>query len=275
MGKNVQEIDYLLTIEFNNKKYPIKITYDIFACLEDQMKKSKKFLKSCKYNNQEIVVDKKYFSDKHKVPNVYRHTLIIKANEITLKENQCTDLANSNYKDLFINSVEKNSSILVILESPHENEYDNKFNVKGPAQGPTGQRLYKYLAQIINKVKNTNSNSLEISDGCYKVVLFNPIPFQTSLNYLHGQGLGSTDLKNLRDAVWKTLWYRENDFRCTMESTLKELDPIIILNACTTSLKKDISNVLVSCEEVKHKSFLIGHPSYWQKESHRIPEKLV
>ncbi|WP_369381553.1 hypothetical protein [Lysinibacillus fusiformis] len=274
MGKNVQEIDYLLTIVFNNNKYPLKITNDIFGCLKDQMEKSKVFLKRSKYNNQEIVVDKKYFSDKHKVPNVYRYTLIIKENKITLEENSCTDLPNSNYEDIFINNVEKNSSILVILESPHEKEYDNKFNVKGPAQGPTGRWLYKYLSQVVNEIKNANSNSLKISDGCYKVVLFNPIPYQTSLNYLHKQGLSNTDFKNLRDAVWKTLWYRENVFRCTTESTLKELDPIIILNACTGSLKKEVSNVLESCE-VKHKSFLIGHPSYWHKESQRIPKKLV
>ncbi|MGE7948164.1 hypothetical protein [Lysinibacillus sp. NPDC093688] len=272
MGKNIQEIDYLLTIGFNDNKYPIKITQDVFDSLEVHMMESKRFLERSKYNNQEIVVNKKYFSAKHKVPNVCRYTLIIKANNFSLEKNLCSNLTNSNYNDIFINDVEKNSSILVILESPHENEYDNNFNVKGPAQGITGQRVYKYLPQVVEEILNTN---LKINDGSYKVVLFNPIPFQTSLNYLHKQGLNSTNIKNLRDAVWKTLWYRENVFRSNMESTLKELDPIIILNACTKSLKKEVSNVLKSCEEVKHKSFLIGHPSFWHTESHRTPEKLV
>jgi|GEM_PF-1538499 len=274
MSKNVQEIEYLLTIGFKDHKYPIKITEGLFTFFEDEMKNSNRFLERSKYNNQEIIVDKKYFSEKHKVPNVYRYTLTIKSNKYTLKKNLSSNLHNSMYKDLFIDDVEKNRSIVIVLESPHVKEYDNNFSVKGPAQGATGQKVYEYFSQVVKEILKKNQNSLNINDGCYKVILFNPIPFQTSLNYLHRQEINSTDLKNLRDAVWKTLWYRENVFRCTMERTIQDLNPIIILNACTTSLKKEVSNVLESCE-VKHKSFLIGHPSFWHIKSHRTPKKLV
>lgn len=63
-------------------------------------------------------------------------------------------------------------TIIIILESPHKEEYNQKNGdiVPAPALGKTGQKLSEYLNDMVNSSGN-------LDDGKYRVLLMNAIQF--------------------------------------------------------------------------------------------------
>jgi hypothetical protein len=115
----------------------------------------------------------------------------------------------------------------------------------------------------------------------YRICFVNPVPFQTSLHFIHRQGIKpKSDYEKIRNAVWNKLFLHcERDFIKRLES----YKPFAILNACTggkEGLKKPdalkfkvkaaINNF--SCSNYIYK-FNTSHPCYWQIEKNRYCNK--
>ena len=83
-----------------------------------------------------------------------------------------------NRKDFLDITDEDIPTIVVVLESPHKDEFNNQnFPNGNPALGKTGEMLQKYFENILRK------NISYLPDN-YRVILMNSIQFQCSLGGL-------------------------------------------------------------------------------------------
>ncbi|MDU4787622.1 MAG: hypothetical protein E6441_12865 [Clostridium sp.] len=122
-----------------------------------------------------------------------------------------------------INIKEKgnNKRIVVILESPHNDEFND--DITGPALGVTGKKFEKYFLEIFNDyINKSNPRILNKDDEC-EIILMNAIQYKASLGF-------NTEM--FRDRVWLTLWSQKEIREC-FASRLKEYEPYIIINLCT------------------------------------------
>lgn len=155
--------------------------------------------------------------------------------------------------------------ILIILESPHIDEYktdsEGNFIAIGPANGATGRSLRAHL----------NTATIEISKQIqsnphrkYHLFLMNAIAYQCSLGYtLKGQRLKD------RDSVFLSCWnHAKNDFRDRLKCYANE--KTIIINACTKGIKerghqsnlcKIVDDSVASLNLFKTNYFKRCHPS--------------
>lgn len=128
------------------------------------------------------------------------------------------------------------NTIVIVLESPHKDEYifnENQKQYIGPALGTTGQNLLNWLPSVlINYVpteidkKTATAKCIEkhnIKLGVYAVKLVNAVQYQCSL----GQ---ETEL--FRDNVFSKMWEKPN-IRKSFGKRLEECKPSIIINCCT------------------------------------------
>ena len=122
-----------------------------------------------------------------------------------------------------------NDRIVIILESPHKDEYSKQ--ITAPAMGTTGENINKYLLDILNKkIGNPQGDKKE-----YDVILMNAIQYQTSLGI---------DTEYFRDRVWLTLW-NKGVARDEFIRKLEDYKPDIIFNFCTNGRhKKDLIYIL-------------------------------
>ena len=135
---------------------------------------------------------------------------ILKDERIKNKENLKTTLYNDK------------KTIVIILESPHRNEFLEDFI--GPALGKTGEKLDEYLEKRLNeKLSELSKKTAGKLNGEYRVILCNAIQYQASL------GL---DTEYLRDRVWLNLWLKRK-LRNNFIERLKSYNPDIIFNLCT------------------------------------------
>ncbi len=115
-----------------------------------------------------------------------------------------------------LNKMIKNHKIIVlVLESPHKDEYKDKKPI-APARGGTGNSLDTYLSGLI-----TPHLKDEIT---YEIVLMNSIQYQCSL--------GAMNTKVYRDRIWIYCWFKLNA-RKNFSRRLSDYKPDIILNLCT------------------------------------------
>ena len=122
-----------------------------------------------------------------------------------------------------------NDRIVIILESPHKDEYSKQ--IIAPAMGTTGENINKYLLDILNK----KIGNPQIDKKEYDVILMNAIQYQTSLGI---------DTEYFRDRVWLTLW-NKGDLRKEFIKRLEGYNADIVFNFCTNgSHKKDLIYIL-------------------------------
>lgn len=123
------------------------------------------------------------------------------------------------------NKKSKEKRIVIVLESPHKDEFMNAKNrsdffdeniCSNPALGRSGTNLQKYFNDEIVRKK------LQVH-GKYRVILMNSIQYQCSL----GQSEGG-----YRDYIWLKYWYQEKGKECFIER-LRDYKPDIIVNLCT------------------------------------------
>lgn len=212
--------------------------------------------------NNEITLKNDYFSEDYKVPNVCRYGLIkTDSQEYNLLPNENKNLYSSAFNDRILddNFITKNKlpTIILILESPHKDEYDYfpKFTPKAPAQGVTGTQICEKFEQIINN----HIDKLNLKESEYRIFIINPIPYQTSLFYCHQKKLVD-NYKIIRDLVWEILW--ENGvFKDEFIELIKKINPQIIINACTKNLKNNIDEILniIGFDRKYH----LNHPANW------------
>lgn len=112
--------------------------------------------------------------------------------------------------------------IVIVLESPHKDEYNIKLssNDPAPALGITGKKLKKSFLKLFKD---------EIKSSKYHVILMNSIQYQCSF--------GEKPDK-FRDRVWLKLWLCEN-FDGNFIARLEKYKPDIVINLCTNGSHKE------------------------------------
>jgi hypothetical protein len=255
-----------LYIEINGNYFPIETNDKVLSCFIEHKSFNQSYVD---YVDEKIIIKSNFFSQKLEVPNVCRY--IIK------KENDNYILApfktrnpifrKSKFNDNLINYQEDiKDAFVLILESPHYHEYNqNPFEPIAPAQDTTGNNIQSLLPGILNK----NKVKLELNESEYRLIIINPIPFQTSLNYFHKQPIRKKDQKEnsfelLRNNTWEILWNQNKNYKKDFIENLNVINPKIILNCCTSALSNIISSTLLASNFnfVRYKTC---HPSYWDK----------
>ena len=156
-----------------------------------------------------------------------------------------------------------NKTIVIVLESPHKDEYLRDVSQPiAPAQGSTGSNIQGYLDCVLRKSPALRD---ELEDQETRVILANPIQFQTSLASV----IQPSDWHRVRNAVWRTIWscqLMQDDFCARMES----YSPDVIINACTSDLKHKIRAYLNGRFSAPHR-YEAHHPSVWNSDTQLRP----
>lgn len=256
------------------------------------------FRKSC--DGQHLVVTNYFFNENKKIHDVCRYDLrychdnwmLFEPNQNKLATlNPWLDELNKN--DCLIDKDREANNILVILESPHKDEYCNKcFSPLAPANGVTGINFLAYFASPgVNLILSSLIKlGLSLDESkTYKICFVNPVQFQASLHFIIqakldslsaeivnlGKGKKSqkkkiqaaiTKIKNakktIKEEIWKQLFDRcKNDFIRRVHS----YSPDIVINACTEKLSDIVKLEIddpknnISCRG----KFTTFHPSSW------------
>lgn len=147
------------------------------------------------------------------------------------------------------------SSVVVLLESPHKDEYrlsEGRVHPIGPAQGSTGKRLKDCLESRMREF------DFPVEDGDYRLAICNPVPFQASLYHLCAL---DRICERVRDETWRRLWCGVEQVREDFRHRLHSYGPVAIVNLGTRNLRPLVSTFLSEDSQ----GFLEGnHPSSWQ-----------
>ncbi|MGU8577019.1 hypothetical protein ACV3RL_09880 [Clostridium perfringens] len=208
------------------------------------------------------------FDDNTKVKDTYRYKISFEENypkfiDIVPRKNEEDFMVNSNYKEYPISHEKEIKSIVIILESPHKDEYlekDKHLIPKGPAQGKTGEGIKENILVLLNELQQ--NYDLDFKNGIYRVILINSIMYQTSIYSLHKVGL-SENLKyqKLRDNIWRQIWANKESKKL-LNDRVKKSNPYLIINACTKVGKEEISKLL--SEENYENIIETNHPCTWK-----------
>ena len=166
-------------------------------------------------NNYILKKDREKFKRKVRIPKKIKTTKVIKKYRRIVKR--------------------RLKRIVIILESPHKEEYsiDNKMGY--PALGITGININKGIEEVIN---TKLSYSME-HNKYYEIILINAIQYQTSLGI---------DTNMLRDRTWIYLWLQHN-MRDGFIKRIKGYRPNIIVNFCTKgNHSKDVLSFITDVE---------------------------
>lgn len=113
-----------------------------------------------------------------------------------------------------------NNLIGIILESPHNDEFDRYGKALGPARGKTGINLEDYLIDKLEQFQINNNG--KIPSGIYKIILINSIQYKCSLGF-------KTSV--IRDRVWLNTWLN-GGANCFLKRILN-YKPKVVINLCT------------------------------------------
>lgn len=155
--------------------------------------------------------------------------------------------------------VKVNPRIIILLESPHKDEYDTDFNPIRPANGITGCYLLCFLPHEDVLPRLIKEKGLELMPNTtYDVLLVNPVQYQASLAFVFDNKMN----EKVRDKVWSKLFgVLKQDF----EQRIKSYEPDVILNFCTTKAGKAVQKCInsVFAESLGVQLFKGPHPSSW------------
>lgn len=215
------------------------------------------------------------FGSRNIVPDVYRYDIRRCQSEFTLFEHsvEVNRRKHNNYNDRPpIN--DGADTLVVVVESPHRSEYynDDLYSPIAAAQGDTGCGIHHHLADIVKLITD------DVTDmgSVYRVIIANPIRWQTSLSSLHEKSPWNSPWKELRDAVCRALWNLAA-VRCDFLTRLCKYNPSIVVNACTGGSGDDGFNAEVDqfllCNNVipdESRRPRTPHPCVWNQERRRI-----
>ncbi|MCP3104495.1 hypothetical protein LZ198_37100 [Myxococcus sp. K15C18031901] len=113
--------------------------------------------------------------------------------------------------------------LLMVLESPHEGEFDQNMKPKGPAQGTTGENIGKYLERQHHHLPHLAT----VAHGRYRLVLMNAIRYQCSL------GVSPTSI--FRDFIFRKVWEQggRTNFVTRLKKYLKGVENQLIFVCCS------------------------------------------
>ncbi|WP_264403249.1 hypothetical protein [Vibrio owensii] len=111
--------------------------------------------------------------------------------------------------------------LVLVMESPHKDEFDSNNQFLGPAIGTTGDNIEEYIGNVINNIVDLG---IEMH-GQYELVLMNAVTFQCSLGF-------STEY--FRDLTFVGIWFDggRDDFKNRIQKLNLKSDDIVI-NCCT------------------------------------------
>lgn len=182
-----------------------------------------------------IVVKSRFFRHEHLVT---RRTFLLQNQDLHFKKKE-----GIRYKKVFF-----------VLEAPHRNEYDyaQKFKGKTP--------LFGKLEVFRTKFRELISMIEEEENIAYEIVLYNAVPFLTSLHYLAQRSLKSTTKFNFWLYGWWNLKYHKE-----LEEYLELHKFDYYFNASARQFKSLISRKLSSLIGIEYQ---VHHPSsgFWNRK---------
>lgn len=153
--------------------------------------------------------------------------------------------------------------LVIILESPHKDEFNALGNAIGPAMGATGNRFNTWFFSIVQ-----NSNIYpNINHLTMDVIFVNAVQYQCSL----GKPIQAN--KPLRDNNWFTCF--NNGCNIDLIRRLNAIAPIAIINLCTIgneyhSMQSTLDNYIIG-NGLQTIQYTKGyHPSTWFSAKRRI-----
>ena len=241
-----------LKIVFQGNHFKVSVNAGIVDFLNN-------FASSRYYDSRTKKVEESFFN--MRIAPVFRYKIKRMDSNILLYEFKNKDKAFlcSRYNDHPISEA-GGKNIVLILESPHQDEFSRMFEPIAPAQGETGIQIEAHICDLLRRIP-----SAIMDNQIYNLLIVNPVPCQTSLNYLHKMPLQGV-YKTLRDKVWKCLW--ENDstkIKKEFIKTIETLKPKLILNLCTANLSEYVDRELVQISLKGCKIYKAWHPSSWFK----------
>lgn len=205
----------------------------------------------------------KLFDEEKRVKDVWRYSLRRKNEKWRL---DCYKATCQNEGVCFIDhppqDAEDAPSLILLLESPHKDEYtkDGLFRPIAPAMGQTGDKIDAYLEGLTNEFLGRSL----WKENRINVILCNPVQFQASVFEIHKKPLQNPTIKGIRNKLWKDLF--DHGERELFLKRLKSYNPTAIINACTKDLKNSISDVL-STEYRKITYVANRHPCFWHMKT--------
>ena len=191
-------------------------------------------------NTGQYSIPKELFTDKKRVIDEVRYKI----------NGSKTDFIGSKIEYNNITIYDKYEKIVILLESPHRNEYDYSFNPIGPAQGVTGNNIERFLGELIDRLHINQTKD-------YVFILMNPVQWQCSLGSFYNEGL----IETFRNNIWTKLFHLYSE---EFKNQIELYNPSIIINTCTIGREK---RVIDSINQVKALSnstkFHCHHPSCW------------
>ncbi|EOU1912317.1 hypothetical protein GZ981_002218 [Clostridium perfringens] len=254
------------TVLFEDNGLEIELDIDKTIC--KKILDNKDNLKNIKILSEENKIKiSGMFTDNLEVKDTYRYKISFKNNypefvDIVPRKNEEDFMVHSNYKEYPISYEKEIKSIVILLESPHKDEYleeDKQLILKGPAQGKTGEGIKENILVLLNELQQ--NYDLDFKNGIYRFILINSITYQTSIYSLHKVGL-SKNLKyqKLRDGIWKKIW-DDKESKELLEDRIEKSNPYLIINACTKVGKEEISKLL--SEKNYENVIQTNHPCTW------------
>ena len=163
-------------------------------------------------------------------------------------------------------------TIVIILESPHTDEYDqntgSSIPIPNPALKSTGEKLQKYIKSLIKAIINQRKGKglcPNIDTGNYRIILMESIPYQCSLGHVNGKKINP----DIRDLIFNKTW-ELNEIKNYFNERLESYKPDFIINCCTGGKDENClrSKVQKLIEEYKNKNtstelYFGNHPSLW------------
>jgi hypothetical protein len=199
------------------------------------------------------------FKVKHRVPDVWRYTFKVydrKVEKLTIVKK----IKESKFNDCPSFDAIGTKVILLLLESPHKDEYSRKhtkpddLNPIAPAQNITGDNIKNNIHKLLEKIA--------LPDSFYSLIVANPIAYVCSLGVFQqdNEELNET----VRDNIWKAIWkIKDNDSYVFQEEFINRCSnyqPEYIINCCTDGLQKNVTEVLFN-NGFSHNLYTAYHPS--------------
>lgn len=219
------------------------------------------------------------FGSENMVPDVYRYEIVDDGQSIAVRDHRATNkshyVSTYPYIDRPAASDCHRSTLVVLLESPHRDEYGASVAAPiAPARGATGERIHKYLFNVLNSCDQMRRLLLRNTPG--RVVISNPIPFQASAYSIHGGRFPKP--MRLRELIWPALWSLKDTcavpvFQREFLAKLNCYDPIAIVNACTSGQRRKRRSKVTDVLREWRSDLPIyesNHPSTWDSTTKLI-----
>jgi hypothetical protein len=212
------------------------------------------------------------FTERNRVGDAWRYKLKKEFDccfKLLSLKNKSNIFFHSKYFDRAALDANSIPAVVIIIESPHKEEYSYKGDLApiAPAQGKTGEKINDLFEELFNKQIANELAEYAIEE--FNVIICNPVQFQTSLFFAHGHPLTRPGVASIRDRVWRALMAYDH-----FKTRLITYKPKIIINACTAKLKGEINRIIRETKELDAGLFYWAdsHPCMWHSNTkfHKI-----